>query len=54
MDDKGFPTEGLTKKYLAPAKGGVGGIITGFMGITAGQGSSREWSSWTMMQRSDC
>lgn len=34
-DDKGFPTEGLTKKYLALAKGGVGGIITGFMGITA-------------------
>lgn len=33
-DEKGFPTEALAKKYLALAKGGVGGIITGFMGIS--------------------
>lgn len=34
MSDKnGRPTEQLLKKYTALAKGGVGGIITGFIGI---------------------
>jgi 2,4-dienoyl-CoA reductase-like NADH-dependent reductase (Old Yellow Enzyme family) len=34
MSDKdGKPTEELLKKYIALAKGGVGGIITGFIGI---------------------
>ena len=32
-DEKGKPTEQLLKKYAALAKGGVGGIITGFIGI---------------------
>ncbi len=32
-DEKGFPTEALTKRYVALAKGGVGGIITGFIGV---------------------
>ncbi len=33
-DDKGFPTEKLTKRYIALAKGEIGGIITGFMGVS--------------------
>jgi hypothetical protein len=34
MSDKdGRPTEQLLKKYTALAKGGVGGIITGFIGV---------------------
>ncbi|WP_320052759.1 NADH:flavin oxidoreductase [uncultured Acetobacteroides sp.] len=34
MSDKdGKPTEQLLKKYTALAKGGVGGIITGFIGV---------------------
>jgi 2,4-dienoyl-CoA reductase-like NADH-dependent reductase (Old Yellow Enzyme family) len=32
-DENGKPTEQLSKKYIALAKGGVGGIITGFIGI---------------------
>jgi len=32
-DERGRPTEGLIKKYVALAKGGVGAIITGFTGI---------------------
>ena len=32
-DENGKPTEQLLKKYIALAKGGVGGIITGFIGI---------------------
>lgn len=33
-DERGFPTEALTKRYVALAKGGVGGIITGFIGVS--------------------
>lgn len=32
-DSNGFPTEKLIKKYISLAKGGVGGIITGYSGI---------------------
>ena len=32
-DENGRPTELLLKKYTALAKGGVGGIITGFIGV---------------------
>lgn len=32
-DENGKPTEQLFKKYTALAKGGVGGIITGFIGV---------------------
>lgn len=32
-DENGKPTEQLMKKYTALAKGGVGGIITGFIGV---------------------
>jgi len=32
-DENGKPTEQLLKKYSALARGGVGGIITGFIGI---------------------
>ena len=32
-DEKGKPTELLLKKYTALASGGVGGIITGFIGV---------------------
>jgi 2,4-dienoyl-CoA reductase-like NADH-dependent reductase (Old Yellow Enzyme family) len=32
-DENGRPTEQLLKKYTALAKGGVGGIITGFIGV---------------------
>lgn len=32
-DEKGKPTEELIKKYEALAKGGVGAIITGYVGI---------------------
>jgi 2,4-dienoyl-CoA reductase-like NADH-dependent reductase (Old Yellow Enzyme family) len=32
-DENGKPTEQLYKKYTALAKGGVGGIITGFIGV---------------------
>ncbi|AIF50214.1 NADH:flavin oxidoreductase [Pelosinus sp. UFO1] len=32
-DESGKPTEQLLKKYEALAKGGVGGIITGFIGV---------------------
>ena len=32
-DENGKPTEQLLKKYIALAKGGVGGIITGFIGV---------------------
>jgi 2,4-dienoyl-CoA reductase-like NADH-dependent reductase (Old Yellow Enzyme family) len=38
-DEYGKPTEKLLKKYTALAKGGVGGIITGFIGINQ-QGKS--------------
>jgi 2,4-dienoyl-CoA reductase-like NADH-dependent reductase (Old Yellow Enzyme family) len=33
-DENGNPTEQLFKKYQALAKGGVGGIITGFIGVS--------------------
>jgi len=32
-NEKGKPTEQLLKKYTALAKGGIGGIITGFIGV---------------------
>lgn len=32
-DSEGKPTEQLLKKYIALSKGGVGGIITGFIGV---------------------
>lgn len=32
-DEKGKPSDQLLKKYEALAKGGVGGIITGFIGV---------------------
>jgi 2,4-dienoyl-CoA reductase-like NADH-dependent reductase (Old Yellow Enzyme family) len=32
-DENGKPTDQLIKKYEALAKGGVGGIITGFIGV---------------------
>lgn len=38
-DENGNPTEQLFKKYQALAKGGVGGIITGFIGVSQ-QGKS--------------
>lgn len=34
VDEQGFPTEVLTKKYTALAKGGIGCIITGYFGIS--------------------
>lgn len=34
-DEKGFPGDALTKRYLALAYGSIGGIITGFMGVSA-------------------
>ncbi len=34
-DENGFPTEALTKRYLSLAKGGIGGIITGFIGVSS-------------------
>lgn len=33
-DAHGFPTEALSRKYVALAKGGIGCIITGYMGIS--------------------
>jgi 2,4-dienoyl-CoA reductase-like NADH-dependent reductase (Old Yellow Enzyme family) len=38
-DENGKPTEQLFKKYIALTKGGVGGIITGFIGVNQ-QGKS--------------
>ncbi|MBP8776722.1 MAG: NADH:flavin oxidoreductase [Bacteroidaceae bacterium] len=38
-DENGRPTEKLLKKYIALSKGGVGGIITGFIGVNQ-QGKS--------------
>jgi 2,4-dienoyl-CoA reductase-like NADH-dependent reductase (Old Yellow Enzyme family) len=33
-DKNGFPTQEITKKYVALAKGGIGCIITGYYGIS--------------------
>jgi 2,4-dienoyl-CoA reductase-like NADH-dependent reductase (Old Yellow Enzyme family) len=38
-DENGKPTEQLLKKYTALAKGGVGGIITGYIGVNEQGGS---------------
>jgi 2,4-dienoyl-CoA reductase-like NADH-dependent reductase (Old Yellow Enzyme family) len=38
-DNDGKPTEELLKKYIALAKGGVGGIITGYIGVNEQGGS---------------
>ncbi len=43
-DENGNPTEILLKKYTALAKGGVGGIITGFIGVHQ-QGKSGNFMS---------
>jgi 2,4-dienoyl-CoA reductase-like NADH-dependent reductase (Old Yellow Enzyme family) len=37
-DENGKPNEQLLKKYETLAKGGVGGIITGFIGVAARKG----------------
>ena len=51
-DVSGFPTEALTKKYIALAKGGVGCIITGYMGVSI-QGKSPLFHM-TMIDRDEC
>lgn len=38
-ESDGTPTEQLTKKYIALAQGGVGGIITGYIGVNQQGGS---------------
>lgn len=46
----GTPTDILTKKYIALARGGVGGIITGFIGVNEQGGSG---SSMSLLNSND-
>lgn len=43
-ETNGKPTEQLEKKYIALAQGGVGGIITGFIGVNKQGGSGSHMS----------
>lgn len=46
----GTPTEQLTKKYTALARGGVGGIITGFIGVNE---QGRSGSSMSLLNSNE-